>query len=73
MARYSGKKFIGIEFGVYTGEKMAVVRVPKSKYDHFSYDPDKKTFGCFDIFGKIVYAVPSEFCVYVKNMEEGAW
>lgn len=66
-------KFIGVEFGVYDGGKLLRMRVPQSKYHHFTYDPEKKLYGCYDALGKIVFAVPAEFCAYVKNMEEGVW
>lgn len=65
--------FIGMEFGVYDGGKLLRMRVPQNMYHHFAYDPEKRLFGCYDTFGKIVFAVPAEFCVYVKNYEEGFW
>lgn len=68
------KPFIGIEFAIDLGDRMKIVRIEKTKYDHFSYRPDMGGLvGCFDEFDHIVWGTPLSSVVYIKNMEEGAW
>lgn len=68
------KPFVGIEFAISLGNSTKIVRVEKSKYDHFGYRPDMGGIvGCFDTFNSVVWAAPLSSVYYIKNMEEGEW
>lgn len=70
----SRKQFVGIEFAIDLGDRIKIVRIEKTRYDHFGYRPDMGGIvGCFNEFNSVVWAAPLSSVFYIKNMEEGEW
>ena len=70
----AGKVFVGVEVAIEYAGRLKIVRINKSRYDHFAYRPDMGgLIGCFDEFNSIIWAVPLSVVRYIKNMEEGEW